>query len=663
MKKLALLLWTMLAMTSMVIGQSRFTSLFGGKYNEHAMAVTQTDDGGYVSAGFTYSFGKGESDVWVTKVDAYGQEIWRRYLGGEGFDWVSDMVMTRDGNFTLVGHKRPKDSTHVDGWVCQLNRYGEIMWERTLGGQKADQLRSLIQTQDGGFAAAGFTYSQGQGKSDFWLVRFDAVGNTLWENAYGSSRDDKGYDLIETTAGELILGGYVFYPEPFETCMFVMKVDRKGKGIWRKAIQSRGHATIEKLTLAADGGYLAVGWGQSKEGKRLEGRIVKMTSGGRVEWEKDFGDGGKDAFYDVKSSGGDSFVIFGQKEQPGSKQDLWLLKIDARGEVIWEQVAKGDKKDWGHAFNFTQDGGFILAGATKSYGEGGTDMYIAKTDRRGNLEPGYFAEDASFIAQKDPDRPQDEPEDPFKPNLYILSIGISDYQHEPIDLTFAHKDAQSIAQQFEETEGNLFGKVYSRQLLNEEASLLNIKKGLTWLEREATQKDVILLFVSAHGALDNKGNLYILPTDFISNDLFATGLNISSLTEGINGTPCKKLILLDACHSGQSAYDMLSLASIKALNVNQAVESLLGQESGVTVMTSSSGKEFSYENPRWGHGAFTKAILEGLRGRADYNHDQLVSLLELNLYVTQRVKELTGGQQHPYTPINLFGDIPLFVLE
>ena len=181
-------------------------------------------------------------------------------------------------------------------------------------------------------------------------------------------------------------------------------------------------------------------------------------------------------------------MIFGLKEQPGSKQDLWLLKIDARGEVIWEQVAKGDKKDWGHAVNFTQDGGFILAGATKSYGEGGTDMYIAKTDRRGNREPGYYAEYASFSAQKDPDRPQDEPEDPFKPNLYILSIGISDYQHEPIDLTFAHKDAQSIAQQFEETEGNLFGKVYSRQLLNEEASLLNIKKGLTWLEREATQK-------------------------------------------------------------------------------------------------------------------------------------------------------------------------------
>ena len=84
---------------------------------------------------------------------------------------------------------------------------------------------------------------------------------------------------------------------------------------------------------------------------------------------------------------------------------------------------------------------------------------------------------------------------------------------------------------------------------------------------------------------------------------------------------------------------------------------------GVTVMTSSSGNEFSYENPRWGHGAFSKAILEGLNGSADFNNDRTISLLELNLFVTERVKELTNGRQHPFTPINLFGDVPLFVLD
>ena len=80
-------------------------------------------------------------------------------------------------------------------------------------------------------------------------------------------------------------------------------------------------------------------------------------------------------------------------------------------------------------------------------------------------------------------------------------------------------------------------------------------------------------------------------------------------------------------------------------------------------MTSSSGREYSYENPRWGHGAFTKAILEGLDGGADFNKNSVIHLTELELFVSERVKELTGGRQHPYTPIKLSGNIPLYLVE
>jgi uncharacterized caspase-like protein len=157
--------------------------------------------------------------------------------------------------------------------------------------------------------------------------------------------------------------------------------------------------------------------------------------------------------------------------------------------------------------------------------------------------------------------------------------------------------------------------------------------------------------------------LYILPTDFDAYNLFATALNIRDLTEGINAVTCKKLILLDACHSGQSGFDMLEFASLKNANLDQLVKELIDKEPGVTVMTSSSGKEYSYETAAWRHGAFSKAILEGLDGSADINRDGVVSLNEMDLYVSERVKELTQGRQHPYTPINLFGNIPLFVLD
>ena len=73
-------------------------------------------------------------------------------MGQEGFDWVTGIIETRDGNYTLAGYKREKDSSHVDAWVTQLNRYGEVMWELSYGGAGSDEIKALIQTRDGGFA-------------------------------------------------------------------------------------------------------------------------------------------------------------------------------------------------------------------------------------------------------------------------------------------------------------------------------------------------------------------------------------------------------------------------------------------------------------------------------------------------------------------------------
>jgi len=641
--------------------QLRFTRFYGGPYNEHAIKAIETSDGDMVVAGITYSFGAGKSDIWVLKIDAYGEELWRKYLGQEGFDWVSDIIETRDGNYTLAGYKRGKDSSHLDAWVAQLNRYGEVMWEHTFGGSKSDEIKSLIQTRDGGFALCGFTDSEGSGKGDFWLLRLNAVGDLMWEEVYGGKYDERGHSIIQGPDDAFFMAGYGVYPRSASD-MVILKVDRNGKGIWRKRVREKGVGVAEGIAMASDGSLMVAGRGSKTEAGSLDGRLMGLSPSGSVMWTRDLGEEGAEGLVDIeKVSGG--FILAGQRQRRESNRDIWLLKVNESGDLIWEQNPIASKKDWAHGISPCRDGGFLLAGGTRSYGNGGSDMLIMKTNLRGEPEEGSFEGASELIVSKDPEDQVPGDLDPFKPDLYILSIGVSDYQTEPIDLSYAHKDASAIADKFKELEGSLYGRVKVKKLLNEEADLISIKRGLSWLEREATQKDVIILFISSHGALDNKGNLFILPSDFQSNDLFATGLNINQITQGINGTPCKKLIFLDACHSGQSGFNMMELASVKALNVNQAVEDIIGEQAGVTVMTSSSGAEFSFENERWKHGAFTKAILEGLDGYADYNNDELISLLELNLYVTTRVKTLTGGKQHPYTPINLFGDIPLFVIE
>lgn len=648
-------------LSGLLWAQPTYTRTYGGPADEHALALTPTRDGGYALAGFTFSYGQGRSDVWVMKVNAYGQEIWRQYLGGPDFDWANDLVETRDGNLVVAGYQRDSLTRKRNAWVFQLNRHGELMWSQVYGGEQGDEAKAITQTSDGGFAVIGYSHSFSRGKSDMWLLRLNAVGAELWQQHYGTRWEEKAYCIHETPDEGFLLGGYQSRNDDNRADQLIVRVDRNGDGIWRRVIPAPGNGLVEAVTISPEGNYLAVGWGY-RDSLTLQGTLVELTPGGRILRENDFGGPGKQAFYDFVPVPQGGYIAVGQTESQTQPGEIWLMRFDPRGQALWETRTRGPREDYGHAVVPTADGGFLIAGGTKSLGAGGADICLLKTDRQGRFDASTVAFESELV------RPEvrtdlDSVDGLMKPDLYILAVGVSDYQEEYLRLTYAHRDAQAVAHKLEEQTGRLFRRVESRVLINEEATLVNIKAGLSWLERQATQKDLIVMFISAHGALDHKGSHFILPADFDPHHLFATGLNIQDLTEGVSATPCKKLILLDACHSGQSGYDFMEFANIKSYDLNQAISDLSAREPGVTVITSSSGREFSYERPEWQHGAFTMALLEGLSGQADLNEDLLINLAELNYFITERVRDLTEGRQHPYMPINLFGNIPLFLLR
>ncbi len=650
--------------SGLLSAQGTFSRSYGKDQLTHITAVVTSGSGDYAMAGITYPIGKPHSDLWIARVDPYGEPVWQRTFETLGPEHVYDLVETRDGNLTLLGVTAHIETGYPQALVMQLNRHGEVMWSKRFGGTTpgGSQLRALTQTADGGFVAAGFTRRSGKQQEDIWLVRLDATGNQRWERHYGGHGLEMAHSVIETQDGSLVIGGAVKATEGQDRDPFILRVDRFGKGVWSQVLNQPGPGVIEQLVETPTGSYLAAGWSHASLTESVDGHLWQISPSGTLEWEETHGGGEADAFYDLIPNQDGGYVAMGRTASFDYSPDLWLMAVDKRGKTQWQERTRGDKAEWGHSIAMLPDGTFLLGGATQSFSE--TDAInglLIHTDHRGRFGANASSVTPPATALLDLPTEGDGTPEWFKPNLYILSIGVSDYANEPINLSYAHTDAEDIAERFQQLSGSLFSDVQARVLTNEAATLANIKSGIAWLEQEATQLDVILIFLSSHGALDHKGNLYLLPHDVETDQLFATGLDIRAITEGMNGVPCKKLVLLDACHSGQSGNDLLAIA--KGANVNEAVEELLNREAGLTVMTSSSGSEFSYENPIWGHGAFTKAILEGLDGNADYNLDQVIHLTELNLYVTQRVKDLTSGQQHPFTPINLFGDIPLFVLE
>ena len=239
--------------------------------------------------------------------------------------------------------------------------------------------------------------------------------------------------------------------------------------------------------------------------------------------------------------------------------------------------------------------------------------------------------------------------DLFKPDLYLLSIGVSEYQDAEMNLDYAHKDALALQKIYKNQEGKLFNQVHVNLLTNQEATRGNVLDAFDWLEQGVTQHDMAVVFVAGHGVNDVKDNYYFLPHDADVERLRRTAVNWGDFNILLADLPSKTLLFVDTCKSGNvTGSKKRGFES----NITGALKDLADTESGVVVMSASTGKESSLENPTWGHGAFTKALVEGMENfKADLDQDEVITFKELDLFVSRHVKRLTGGKQHPTTQV------------
>lgn len=657
--------------------QPLINAKIGGKEDDIAYSALQTPLGDYVLAGASSSNNQ-KLDIWVTRRDKNGEKVWEKFIGGASHDFGYKVIQSKEGKFVVCGYVSDPDAKSNSGkaTVICLSPKGEVEWQYNYGGGKGEKAMDIVQARDGGFVFVGYTKSYAKGQQDAWVVKLDAQGKMLWQKSLGGPNVEDANAVTPAKGGGYIVVGRVDTKiegsEKYNKDIYIVKVDEAGKELWSKTIKGAKNEEANAVVELPDGRIAVAGWTASKGAGRTDGNVILMTREGNFIWDKTFGKAGIDGFNAVSFVQEGEYLVAAGNSTPATASEggMWVVKMDLKGNIIWERNTNNDKDEQVYStFNLTgKDGGFLLAGYSNNDTKGGRDAWLLTLTNTGTFKVNQPAPPPAKIDPPVVDtKPKKDPkpgikDDPSKPNLYILSVGVSQYNETKYNLTYAHSDADSIAEMFATMKGKLYNKVEVTKLLNKDATLTNIKKSIQWLEEQATQRDMIVMFFSCHGALDHKGNLYILPHDFSPVSLFATGLNIKDITNGINGTPCKKLIFMDACHSGEAGQDMFDLV-MKDPFIDNVVKEIAEAEPGITLMTSSTGKEYSYEKPSWGHGAFTKAILEALSYKGDYNKDRIITINELNNYVSERVKNLTGGKQHPYTPVNLFGNIPVFYIQ
>jgi WD40 repeat protein len=246
------------------------------------------------------------------------------------------------------------------------------------------------------------------------------------------------------------------------------------------------------------------------------------------------------------------------------------------------------------------------------------------------------------------------------PALYVLAIGVSLYDaSETPDLNYADDDAHKILATLREFSAPLYRKVESKVLIDQEATQREILRGLMWIHEQMTERDVGIVFFSGHGDEDEQSIGYLMPTDGKPDELFVSGVSQNQLTQILKGTPGRLILVIDACHAGRAAGDTRSGRGLVPDSRSLLME-VTSDDYGLIVMASSSGREVSRESDQYQLGYFTLALSEALSGLADQNDDGVVFLHETEGYLYERVKELTGGRQHPivYTPPTL-GTFPL----
>ena len=154
-------------------GPQEWSKTYGGPNVDATDALVKTSDGGYAVVGYTASFGAGSRDAWLVKTDWAGNELWNQTYGGPNDDFACALVQTSDGGYALAGYTKSFGAGGLDFWLVKTDASGIVQWNRTYGGTGADVAYALVQTSDGGYALAGYTYSFGAGSADAWLVKTD----------------------------------------------------------------------------------------------------------------------------------------------------------------------------------------------------------------------------------------------------------------------------------------------------------------------------------------------------------------------------------------------------------------------------------------------------------------------------------------------------------
>jgi len=360
-----------------------WTRIYGGNAEDEAFSVQQTADRGYILAGYTWSFGAGGPDVYLVKTNSFGDTLWTRTYGGRSEDAAWSVRQTTDGGYIAAGRTTSFGAGSNDVYLVRTTGQGDALWTRTYGRGGYEAARSVQPTTDGGYIVAGYTSSLGAGSYDFYLIKTDSLGDTLWTRTYGGSGDDRASSVQPTSDGGYVIAGSTQSFGAGNWDFYVVKTDSLADTLWTRTYGGSSHEWANSIQQTTDGGYIAAGWSSSFGADYEDLYLVKIDSLGDTLWTRTHGGNGSDWASSIQQTSDGGYVMAGSTYSYGAGtptySNFWLVKTDSLGDTLWTRTYGGTEHDGAYSVQATTDGGYIVAGRSESFGATFYNFYLVKT--------------------------------------------------------------------------------------------------------------------------------------------------------------------------------------------------------------------------------------------------------------------------------------------
>ncbi len=372
-----------------------WTRTYGDRRDsDYAYAVRPTPDEGYIVAGTTKPSAAGNENVYLMKTDSNGDTLWTRTYGGAGDDQGRSVQRIPGGGYIIGGWTESFDGGYGDFYLIRTDSNGDTLWTRVYGGERSDYGYCLDQTPDGGYIIGGYASSFGAIDADVYLVRTDSNGDTLWTRTYGGANHDECQSVRYTPDGGYISVGSTSSFGAGGYDVYLIKTDADGDTLWTKAIGGGSADRGYSVDLTSDGGYIIAGYTGSFGAGASDIYLVRTDADGDTIWTRTYGDSASDVAYSVHQAPGGGYIIAGYTDSFGAgSRDVYLIRTDALGNALWTHTFGGVQADHGRSVETTGDGGYIVAGDIGHPSTLRADVYLIR-----------IGPDCSGVGAEDPGR-------------------------------------------------------------------------------------------------------------------------------------------------------------------------------------------------------------------------------------------------------------------